>query len=69
VLRSEDPAGFDLAEPTATCLETGDATDSIATDDAVPSNLFAYLVVARNPCGADAGTNSARVPRSVRSCP
>jgi hypothetical protein len=69
VVRSEDPAAFDGSEPSAICLESGDATDQLAADDELPAGLFAYLVVARNACGTDAGADSSGTPRDVRSCP
>ena len=69
VIRSANVAAFDLDEPTATCLESNDATDTLATDDDIPARLFAYLVVARNACGTNPGTDSTGTPRIVRSCP
>lgn len=69
VVRSKNPASFGPLEPTAICLESRDATDSFATDEDIPANLFVYLVVARNDCGSDAGTDSTGAPRTVRSCP
>jgi hypothetical protein len=69
VIRSTNVAAFDLAEPTAMCLESNDATDTFAADDDIPARLFAYLVVARNACGTNAGTDSTGTPRSVRGCP
>lgn len=69
VVRSEDPADFDRSEPTSTCLESADASDTFAVDAELPATLFAYLVVARNPCGTNAGTDSGGTPRAARACP
>ena len=69
VVRSENPADFGPTEPTAACLESGDAADTFAVDAENPAVLFAYIVVARNACGMDAGTDSGDLPRTVRTCP
>src|SRR5262249_5843694 len=60
----------------ATCVESGDGTDTVATDLEVPSPgaVVYYLVRARNACpGAmglgSPGTQSDGTPRAARSCP
>lgn len=64
LLRSTNPRDF--GAPFCVVRDTPAIT---ATDPAVPARLFAYLVRAKNGCGANAGTTSAGVPRSPGACP
>jgi ELWxxDGT repeat protein len=64
VVRATSPAGFASG---AVCLPAAGTT---ASDPAVPSPVFYYLVRARNACGAGtAGLASAGGPRDVIDCP
>jgi len=72
-IRSTDPTSFGVE---ATCVESGDASDTLATDPAVPviGSVFFYLVRGVNDCPGgsgqgDLGSDSGGTPRSGRSCP
>ena len=67
-LRAGNPRGFGVP----TCIETGDASDTSATDPGAPAagNGFFYLVRAVTSCGAGSvGAGSDGVPRGAGSCP
>lgn len=71
VLRSDDPSDFDLA---AECLESGDGSDTRATDPDVPVPSLAsyYLVRGAYACPDGAGpvgSASNGTPRAARPCP
>lgn len=65
LLRSANPANFTAG---TVCLATNTASLA-ASDPAVPSALFYYLVRSRNACGSTLGTSSAGTPRTGRTCP
>ena len=69
-IRSDDPANF-LG---ATCVESNDGADTMATDNAVPLSgaVYNYLNRAENDCPSgegSLGTNSDGVERAGMSCP
>lgn len=64
VLRSTDAAAFGAPS----CLETN-TVETHARDAARAAPLFAYLVRARNACGANSGSDAAGVPRQPGPCP
>ena len=72
-LRSGSASDFDGS---ATCLESNDGADTLASDALapVPGEVLYYLVRVRNTCPGSVGigavgTNSAGVPRAGRPCP
>ena len=71
VISSADPADF-ISTSIAACVETGDASDTTATDFDTPwpDELSSFLVRAGNVCGdGPSGTLSDGSPRLVRECP
>jgi hypothetical protein len=69
VIRTGTPADYVAA---ATCVESGDGTDTAAVDTEVPARgrYFFYVVRARNSCGAGvAHRNHAGTPVPARDCP
>ena len=67
-LRSATPNGFD----TATCIESDDGADTLASDPQAPGPglVFYYLVRAGNACGSGTlGSGAGGIERSGRACP
>jgi photosystem II stability/assembly factor-like uncharacterized protein len=68
---SLDPADF-LSNPSVTCVESNDGSDTTAIDPRVPAtgSVIYYLVRAENACGpGPAGTGSQGTPRPMVNCP
>jgi len=59
----------DFGSVSAVCVESGDATDTIASDTDVPGALFFYLVLPSNACGRTPGEVVATRTRQIRECP
>jgi len=61
-----------LTDPSVTCVESDDGTDTMASDSSVPApgTVIYYLVRAGNGCGpGPAGSGSGGVPRQTVDCP
>jgi len=68
VLRATGPQAFGAA----TCVESNDGADRLASDNGLPSasDAFHYLIRAESACGAGTlGTNSFGTPRTGATCP
>jgi len=59
----------DFGPASAVCVESGDGTDTLASDTDVPGSLFFYLVVPGNACGRTPGAVVSTLTRQIRECP
>jgi hypothetical protein len=70
-ISSRNPADF-VNDPSVTCVESDDGTDTTATDASIPppGAVIYYLVRAGNGCGpGPAGSGSGGLPRQTIDCP